>query len=672
MTEQTKELVTKVDVQPDLAGLVAFEAEIDRAIVKVNQLDNAIKRVNELRPTSRYAPPVNNPGATAAAAGLSAGLGANLVSRGALAPLVRKASENVAKNAVTTAATGVNLAIEDMRGRLAGGGGGLIRHTGNNWTGGSAGGLAKMGDFRQNPFNRFNFEGADWSAPAERAKKTAKAAKTPGEGFKMPDMMAGAASAYALSVGLGAVADSMDRVQSAEAQLARLPQTIGSSKDAYIQLTQAASDVRSNGDAFISTYTNMATATEKLGLSQEQTTKATQGLVSALQLGGGSKVAIDNALYQMGQAFSSNRFAGDEFRSFMEAIGTMAPTVAKSFGTDVAGLRKMSEDGKLTAEVMVKAFEKMADSNIDLLKKQGWTWGQVTTVMKNDWDSFLATATKNGEWAHLMSWIASNVTPVFRDAQKKVAEFWNTTTDASKASILIGILGTIGAAFAALAVPVLAAVWPFLAVGAAVFLLYELFQEFQHWLDGSSKTIFDNLFGSFDEFEKRYPAIVKGLRALIGATNTAADAVNSAAGAGNAGGENNPAGGGDNENVFYSAGKAQLKKLFNPFGLLGNSVELFGDFGDMTGNDMNPLTGIEKFLSLFMGDDKQSETRATGLTPPSMKGAQTNISNTNSGNTTIQVATPEDAATVANAREQSFIDKMGNTFDNMAEGGGYL
>jgi hypothetical protein len=31
----------------------------------------------------------------------------------------------------------------------------------------------------------------------------------------------------------------------------------------------------------------------------------------------------------------------------------------------------MSEAGKLTAETMIKAFEKMAASNADLLKKQG-------------------------------------------------------------------------------------------------------------------------------------------------------------------------------------------------------------------------------------------------------------------------------------------------------------
>lgn len=54
----------------------------------------------------------------------------------------------------------------------------------------------------------------------------------------------------------------------------------------------------------------------------------------------------------------------------MEAIGTMAPEVAKAFGTDVKGLRAMSEAGKLTAETMIKAFEKMAASNADLLKNR--------------------------------------------------------------------------------------------------------------------------------------------------------------------------------------------------------------------------------------------------------------------------------------------------------------
>ncbi|MBS3046026.1 tape measure protein [Enterobacter mori] len=669
MTQETKELVTKVDVQPDLAGLLAFEAEIDRAIGKVNKLDAAIKRVNELRPATRYSPPVNNPGATAAAAGLSAGLGANLVNRGALAPIVRKASEDVAKNAANTAATGVNMAIEDMRGRLLAGGGRIIPRigiegggaggfgdrSGAHNAGGFAGGVSRPEDFRPNAFNRFNFNNMDWSAPGDLkpgSPEVARTPKTPGAGMRMPDMMVGAASAYALSAGLGAVAENLDRIQSQEAQLARLPQTIGSSKDAFIALNEAASDVRSNGDAFITTYTNMATATEKLGLSQAETMKSAQGMVSALQLGGGSKVAINNALYQMGQAFSSNRFGGDEFRSFMEAIGTMAPTVAKAFGTDVAGLRKMSEAGELTAEKMTKAFAVMADNNMELLKKQGWTWAQVTAVMGNDWDNFVATATENGEWARLMSWVATNITPTFKSAEMAVAKFWNSTTDESKASILIGILAAIGAAFVALAVPVLAATWPFLAVGAAVFLLWEVFQEFKHWMDGSAKTIFDSLFGSFDEFERRYPYIIASIKNLMELMKMTDDF----------------SGWVHQKTIGKLLGEQQ--ETPEEGGLLNganNTLKAGKAMGGAAGGWGNPLSWLEDILSI------PHQLSELPMLPPALTqgGKQTNITNTNSGNTTITVATPEEAAAVANARDASFVNQASGGLDNMAEGGGY-
>ena len=270
----------------------------------------------------------------------------------------------------------------------------------------------------------------------------------------------------------------------------------------------------------------MATATQKLGKSQEETIRATQGLVGALQLGGGSAEAVNAALYQMGQAFSSDRFGGDEFRSFMEAIGTMAPEVAKAFGTDVKGLRAMSEAGKLTAETMINAFEKMAASNADLLKKQGWTWGQTMTVMKNDWQAFLAQATIGGEWQKFTDWTATTLIPLVRKAEKEVSTFWSTLADESKSAILIGILGAVGAAFTALAIPVIAAVWPFLAIGAAIWLVYEAFVEWKAWLNGEGGTIFDGLFGSFDEFERRYPGIVSLLKTLSAKVSEAASNMN--------------------------------------------------------------------------------------------------------------------------------------------------
>ncbi|VDY42077.1 Uncharacterised protein [Salmonella enterica subsp. enterica serovar Daytona] len=110
MTDQSADLVTKIDVIPELEGLNSFDAAIERAIAKVNQLDAAIKRVNNLKPASPYAPTstVSMPSAaTTAAVATIAATGANLVSRTPLADTVRKEAQKVARAAVEGTASGI-------------------------------------------------------------------------------------------------------------------------------------------------------------------------------------------------------------------------------------------------------------------------------------------------------------------------------------------------------------------------------------------------------------------------------------------------------------------------------------------------------------------------------------------------------------------------------------
>ncbi|MCB5308352.1 tape measure protein [Yersinia massiliensis] len=605
MAEEARDLVTTITAKPDLTGLHTFQKEIDRATKKVKELDAVIRRTNQLSPHSRNGrggsgggprPPLGA-GVTAAgglaigAAGMAGGFGSHLVSRAMTPPPSSQKGLSV-------------------------------------W-GGSGG--------RGADFGRFDFGSIDWGGgPEPKAIKTPKAAKKPGESSNgMMRGLAGAAIVYGLAAAVGAVADQLDRIQSAKAQLDYLPQSIEGGAKAFQDMSKAANDVRVSSEPFISTYTNIATATKDLKMSQEDTIKTTQGLIGALQLGGGSQQAVDNALYQMGQAFSSDRFAGDEFRSFMEAIGTQAPEVAKAFDTDVKGLRKMSEEGKLTASVVSKAFMKMSDNVLDKLNKQGWKWGQVTAIMKNDWLAFVAEATEGGEWAKLMGWINNNITPAFKSAEKSVAKFWSTTTDESKASILIGILGTIGAAFAALAIPVLAATWPFLAVGAAIFLLYEIFQEFKHWIDGSGLTIFDSLFGSFDEFEKRYPNIVKGFRAIA-----------------------------DSMTDVWEKGE-KVGKVINatvPEDQLNErSRQTMKDAKD----NLNPLVFVEKVLGLFMdGNESDPKSPSAGLSGNQTKNTQI----TNNFNPTIHVESEAKGTSLLGGLYSSFVGA--NSLPNMAETSG--
>lgn len=626
MTDQSADLVTKIDVIPDLDGLNSFDAAIDKAIAKVNQLDAAIKRVNNLKPASPYAPSSASTAPTAAATAAIATVaatGSNLIARTPLAETVRRESQKVARAAVQGMGNGIGLPL--LGGGGSGGGGLLLPPP-------------RAGGF--NPFDASNFSGE----PLNTRKKPVADAVQSGirNPFGVDTMLAGAGLTVGIMAAGNALADSLDSIQRQQAQIARLTQTTGDAIEAFFALNQAASDVRSDSGAFISTYTNMATATQKLGKSQEETIRATQGLVGALQLGGGSAEAVNAALYQMGQAFSSDRFGGDEFRSFMEAIGTMAPEVAKAFGTDVKGLRAMSEAGKLTAETMIKAFEKMAASNADLLKKQGWTWGQTMTVMKNDWQAFLAQATIGGEWRKFTDWAANTLIPLARSAEKEVAAFWSTLADESKSAILIGILGAVGAAFTALAIPVMAAIWPFLAIGAAVWVVYEAFVEWKAWLDGKGGTIFDSVFGSFDEFERRYPNLIAALRTIIDLAGKAASGIDNATKQNGSNGIISDA----IENPWMTAFKGlyNLTPLPNTFRSLGGLSDMF---------DLNPLPGIESALGIL-------PSTATG-TP--------NISNSGNKTTTIIVNSPKEAAdTVNNIDEPGTLS--GDIGGNIAESTG--
>ncbi|MGK4483113.1 tape measure protein [Citrobacter freundii] len=676
MTDTSADLVTKIDVLPDLDGLDSFDAAIDKAIAKVNQLDAAIKRVNNLKPASPYAPSGASSmpsAATTAAVATIAATGANLISNTPLANVVKKAAQDVAKATLQGVAGGVGEKLSIPASNLyrlthsrefggylpppragrSGGGLTLPPTGGSGWSAGRAGELVDPQTLRRSAFADMDFSPSRFSGePLETKKKPVAEGveRATGGGFRfgMDNLLAGAGLTAGVVAGANAMADSMDTIQRQQAQIARLAQTTGDAKQAFLDLNQAASDVRSDSGAFISTYTNMATATQKLGYSQEETIKATQGLVGALQLGGGSAEAVNAALYQIGQAFSSDRFGGDEFRSFMEAIGTMAPEVAKAFGTDVKGLRAMSVAGKLTADAMFKAFEKMAANNADLLKKQGWTWGQVTTVMKNDWQAFLAQATIGGEWQRFTDWAANTLIPVARGAEKEIAEFWSTLADESKAAILIGILGAVGAAFTALAIPVMAALWPFLAIGAAVWVVYEAFVEWKAWMKGEGGTIFESLFGSFDAFEKRYPTIMKMLKALSGTSDEAAGNVN-------------------NDGGIWSTPKNETTwgELWKPQNLFPNAL----DFLKSRGNNFNPLDGIESFFNLFSGDNNQAA--ATGLATPSKGGVVVN--NTNSGNrqVDIHVNSVKEAAEAANNLDNPGTIS-GDLSGNIAESSGAL
>lgn len=109
-----------------------------------------------------------------------------------------------------------------------------------------------------------------------------------------------------------------------------------------------------------------------MGKSQSETLRITETLNKAIAVGGLNAGEASAALLQLSQALNAGRLNGDEFRSVSEnmpiALDAMAEVMSKKLNISIAAatmqLKSMSQEGQLTSDVMIEAFELMA-SDVD-------------------------------------------------------------------------------------------------------------------------------------------------------------------------------------------------------------------------------------------------------------------------------------------------------------------
>lgn len=98
----------------------------------------------------------------------------------------------------------------------------------------------------------------------------------------------------------------------------------------------------------------------QMGGTQNDTLLVTELLAKAIKVSGASAVEAKAAMLQFGQALGSGKLAGDELRSLMETAPYLMRQLADGIGVPVGALKKLGEDGKLTADVVVNALTKAA------------------------------------------------------------------------------------------------------------------------------------------------------------------------------------------------------------------------------------------------------------------------------------------------------------------------
>lgn len=142
-------------------------------------------------------------------------------------------------------------------------------------------------------------------------------------------------------------------------------------------------------------FTRFDMAMKGLGASQEESLRLTETVNKSLIVSGATSSEAASGLLQLSQAFNKGKLDGDEFRSVMELMPLAADAIAKQMKVTRGELLRLAPEGKITAEIMRKAFAGAADEIDRKFAKTMPTLSQAMTVLKNSGTQFFGELNKS-------------------------------------------------------------------------------------------------------------------------------------------------------------------------------------------------------------------------------------------------------------------------------------
>lgn len=136
-------------------------------------------------------------------------------------------------------------------------------------------------------------------------------------------------------------------------------------------------------------------ALKQMGGGQVETLRLVETLNKATIVSGATMTEAASGVLQLSQAFGSGRLQGDEFRSIMENLPVVADMIASHMGKTRGELKKLSSQGKITAEVMREAFAKAAEDIDAKFGKTTFTLAQQMLILNNKFTMFIGELNKS-------------------------------------------------------------------------------------------------------------------------------------------------------------------------------------------------------------------------------------------------------------------------------------
>lgn len=137
-------------------------------------------------------------------------------------------------------------------------------------------------------------------------------------------------------------------------------------------------------------YNDTVNVIAKLGLlapdaftDNSEIVKFTELMNKSFKISGATTEEKTSAMYQLTQAMASGRLQGDEFRSIIENAPMLANAIAEYTGVGREGLKDLSSDGAISADIIKNALFGAADDIESKFSQLPMTFGDVWTNIGN-------------------------------------------------------------------------------------------------------------------------------------------------------------------------------------------------------------------------------------------------------------------------------------------------
>ena len=172
-------------------------------------------------------------------------------------------------------------------------------------------------------------------------------------------------------------------------------------------------------------YGKLQQAVRMLGGEQKDALTITESISQALRLSGASATEAQSSLLQFGQALASGVLRGEEFNSVVENSPRLAQALADGLNVPIGRLRKLAEEGRLTADVVVNALLSQKDKLAAEYAQLPQTVSQAFERLRNAFGQWINKVDESTgitkKLAEALTWLATNLDTVMQWL-KRIAE----------------------------------------------------------------------------------------------------------------------------------------------------------------------------------------------------------------------------------------------------------